>query len=164
MSCHVMSCHLMWWSRHLMRCDCLCCVMSRDAMPCHGNELLPVVNCNGMECYELKMPLVVRSRWWLQVVYSSTTLYYKVALMIDPWRIWNVIYNARSNKSQPPTSATTAPATKNKPLYWSASHRQPHWQWAEQQESASNFTNCCACHEILSSRLQRKLLKLLPPK
>ena len=43
---------VMWWSRHLMRCDGLCCVMSRDAMPCHGDELY----------------------------YSSTTLYYKVLL------------------------------------------------------------------------------------
>ena len=32
-----------WWSRHLMRCDCLCCVMSRDAVRCHGDELLSVV-------------------------------------------------------------------------------------------------------------------------
>ena len=61
-ACHVMSCHLMWWSRHLMRCDFLCCVMSRDAMRCHGDELLSVVPCHGMECYELTMPLVVRSR------------------------------------------------------------------------------------------------------
>ena len=38
-----------------MRCDCLC-----DAMQCHGDELLSVVSGNGMECYELKMPLVVR--------------------------------------------------------------------------------------------------------
>ena len=28
---------VMWWSRHLMRCDGLCCVMSRDAMRCHGD-------------------------------------------------------------------------------------------------------------------------------
>ena len=49
-ACHVMSCHLMWWLRHLMRCDCLCCVMSRDALRCHVDELLPVVPCNGMEC------------------------------------------------------------------------------------------------------------------
>ena len=41
---------VMWWSRHLMRCNGLCCVMSRDAMRCHGDELY----------------------------YSSTTLYYKV--------------------------------------------------------------------------------------
>ena len=46
-----------------MRCDCLCCVMSRDAMRCHCDELLSVVlPCNGMVCYELKMALVVRSR------------------------------------------------------------------------------------------------------
>ena len=30
---------VMWWSRHLMRCDGLCCAMSRDAMRCHGDEL-----------------------------------------------------------------------------------------------------------------------------
>ena len=49
-------------SCHLMKCDCLCCVMSRDAMRGQGDELLSVVPCNEMECYELKMPLVVRSR------------------------------------------------------------------------------------------------------
>ena len=43
---------VMWWSRHLMRCDGLCCVMSPDAKRCHGDELY----------------------------YSSTTLYYKVLL------------------------------------------------------------------------------------
>ena len=47
---------VMWWSRHLMRCDGLCCVMSRDAMRCHGDELY----------------------------YSSTTLYYKVLLQYYP--------------------------------------------------------------------------------
>ena len=39
--------------------------MSRDAMRGDGDELLSVVPCNGMECYEcyeLKMPLAVRSR------------------------------------------------------------------------------------------------------
>ena len=47
-----------------------CCVMSRDATRCHVMcahvmscyLLLSVVPCNGMECYELKMPLVVRLR------------------------------------------------------------------------------------------------------
>ena len=48
-------------SCHVMRCDCMCCVMSRDAMRGDGDELLSVVPCNGTECYELKMPLVVRS-------------------------------------------------------------------------------------------------------
>ena len=90
--------------------------------------------------------------------YSSTTLYYKAAFMIDPWhiwtviymidvrRIWNVIYNARSNRSHPPTSPNTAPATQNDCDDWSASDMKRHLQCAEQQESQSNFTKYCACH------------------
>ena len=37
----------------------------------------------------------------------------KMTVMIDPRHIWNVIYNARSKHSQPPTSPNTAPATKS---------------------------------------------------
>ena len=37
----------------------------------------------------------------------------KMTLMIDVRHIWNVIYNARSNKTHPPTSPNTAPATQN---------------------------------------------------
>ena len=33
--CHVMSCDVMWRSCHLMWCDFLCCVTSRNAMRCH---------------------------------------------------------------------------------------------------------------------------------
>ena len=47
-------------SCHVMRCDCF--VSCHDAKRCHGDELLSVVPCSGMECYELKMPLVARSR------------------------------------------------------------------------------------------------------
>ena len=70
----------------------------------------------------------------------------KMNLMIDPHHIWNVIYNARSNKSHPPTSPNTAPATQNESHDWSASHMKHHLQCAEQQESSSNFTKYCACH------------------
>ena len=35
-----------------------------------------------------------------------------MALMIDLRHIWNVIYNARSNRHHPPTSPNTAPATQ----------------------------------------------------
>ena len=70
----------------------------------------------------------------------------KMNLMIDPPHKWNVIYNARSNKSHPVTSANTAPATQNDSHDWSASHMKHHLQCAEQQESASNFTKYCACH------------------
>ena len=37
----------------------------------------------------------------------------KMSLMIDPYHIWNVIYNARSNSQHPSTSPNTAPATQN---------------------------------------------------
>ena len=86
--------------------------------------------------------------------YSSTTPYYKVLLQYykvlqsttpvllctTPVLVWNVIYNARSYKSHPPTSPNTAPATQNQSHDWSASHMKGHLQCAEQQESPSNFT------------------------
>ena len=99
--------------------------------------------------------------------YSSTTLYYKAAFMIDPWhiwtviymidvrRIWNVIYNARSNRSHPPTSPNTAPATQNDCDDWSASHMKRHLQCAEQQASPSNLTKYCACRVKRISSLIR---------
>ena len=56
----------MWWSCHLMRCDCLCCVMSRDAMRCH-------VMCPAM------VTLCVRSgsvtMCWSKVLVCTTTYY-----------------------------------------------------------------------------------------
>ena len=72
---------VMWWSRHLMRCDGLCCVMSRDAMPCHGDELyyssttLYYSNTN----YSVLQILLCATKY-----YSSTTLYYKVLLKYYP--------------------------------------------------------------------------------
>ena len=71
----------------------------------------------------------------------------KMNLMIDPHHIWNVIYNARSNKSHPPTSPNTAPGTQIASHHWSASHMKGHLQCAEQLVSSSNFTKYCACHE-----------------
>ena len=65
--------------------------------------------------------------------------------MIDPHHIWNVIYNARSNKTQPPTSANSAPARQNESRDWSESHMKRHLQCAEQQASPSNLTKYCAC-------------------
>ena len=67
-------------------------------------------------------------------------------LMIDPHHIWNVIYNAQSNRHHPPTSPNTAPATQNESHDWSASHMKRHLQCAEQQASTSNLTKYCACH------------------
>ena len=70
----------------------------------------------------------------------------KMNLMIDPHRIWNVIYNAQSNRHHPPTSPNTAPATQNESHDWSTSHMKRHLQCAERQESPSNLTKYCACH------------------
>ena len=118
---------VMWWSRHLMRCNGLSCVVSRDAMRCHGDVL------------QSTTPILLRTTN-TTLYYSSTTLYYKVPLkyysvllqyylvlqsttpvlprttkyfVIDPHHIWNVIYNAQSNRHHPPTSPNTAPATPN---------------------------------------------------
>ena len=70
----------------------------------------------------------------------------KMNLMIDPHHIWNIIYNAQSNRHHPATSPNTAPATQKEWQYCSCSHMKRHLQCAEQQESPSNLTKYCACH------------------
>ena len=77
----------------------------------------------------------------------------KMNLMIDPRHIWNVIYNARSNKRHTTSSPNTAPATQNESHDWSASHMKRHLQCAEQAQSASNLTKYCACHEIYKFKI-----------
>ena len=83
-------------------------------------------------------------------------------LMIDIRDIWNVIYNARSNKHHPPTSPNTAPATEKESHLWSSSHMKRHLQCAEQQASPSNLTNAAPAtkndaHHSLSWHMQRHL-------
>ena len=87
----------------------------------------------------------------------------KMNPMIHPHQIWKVIYNARSNQSHPATAANTAPATQSHSHDNSSSHMKRHLQCAEQHWFPSNITKYCACHEILSSRCQRKIPELLPP-
>ena len=70
----------------------------------------------------------------------------KMNLMIDPHHIWNVTYNARSNRHHPPTSPNTAPATQNESHDWCTEHMKRHLQCAEQQSRPSNLTKYCACH------------------
>ena len=48
--------------------------------------------------------------------------------MLDRRHIWNVIYNARSNRCHHPTSPNTAPATQNDSHAWSPSHMKRHLQ------------------------------------
>ena len=80
----------------------------------------------------------------------------KMILMIDIRDIWNVIYNARSNKHHPPTSPNAAPATKKDAHHWLSSHMKGHLQCAEQQASPSNLTKYCACHAKLHSKIKEK--------
>ena len=77
----------------------------------------------------------------------------KMTLMIDLRHIWNVIYNAQSNRHYPPTSPNTAPATQNDSHDWSSSHMKRHLQCAEQQASPSNLTKYCACHAKVHSKI-----------
>ena len=77
----------------------------------------------------------------------------KMTLMIDLRHVWNVIYNAQSNRHHPPTSPNTAPATQNDSHDWSAPHMKRHFQCAEQQASPSNLTKYCACHAKLHSKI-----------
>ena len=66
---------------------------------------------------------------------------------------YDVIYNARSSKIDPPTSPNTTPATQNESKHWSAWHMKRHLQCAEQAKSPSNLTKYCACHEILKLKI-----------
>ena len=67
-------------------------------------------------------------------------------LILVTCETWNVIYNAQSNRTHPPTSPNAAPATQNDSHDWCPSHMTPHLQCAEQQISSSNITKSCACH------------------
>ena len=71
---------------------------------------------------------------------------HRMTRMLDRRHIWNVIYNARSNRCHHPTSPNTVPATQNDSHAWSSSHMKRHLQCAEQQVSPSNLTKYCACH------------------
>ena len=83
----------------------------------------------------------------------------KMILMIDPCHIWNVIYNARSNRCHLPTSPNTVPVTKNDSHDWSLSHMKRHLQCAEHQRLPSNITKYCACHAKWHSKISQKFLQ-----
>ena len=87
-------------------------------------------------------------------VLLRTTQYYKallrrkMTLIFDP--VWNVIYNAQSNRTHPPTSPNTVPARKNDAHAWCPSRPV---QCAEQPDSPSNIPKYCTCHEKWLSSL-----------
>ena len=70
----------------------------------------------------------------------------KIKVIDDLHHICNVISNAWSKSSHPPTSPNTAPGTQNQCHRPSASHMKRQFQCAEQVQSASNLTKCCPCH------------------
>ena len=70
----------------------------------------------------------------------------KMTLMIDPHHIWNVSYNARSNRDVSPTSPNTAPATKSNTHHWPSSHLKRYLHCAEQHVSWPKLTKYSACH------------------
>ena len=80
----------------------------------------------------------------------------KMNAMIDRAHLWNVISNAQSSRSHPPTSPSTAPATQYERHDWSRSRMKRHLQCAEQQVSTCNLTKYCACHAKLHSLILEK--------
>ena len=112
--------------------------------------------------YETSFPMRGATRATLQL-HQILRLPRKINVINDPHHIWNIISNARSNKSHPPTSPNTAPATQNESHQWSASRMKRPFQCTEQVKSPLKLTKYCACHEILRSRFQRGNPEFLPP-
>ena len=79
--------------------------------------------------------------------------------ILSPHHIWNVIYNARSNRCHHPTSPNTAPDHEKWLDCLSSSHMKRHFQCAEQQVSLSNLTKYCACHEKWHCKISKKISK-----
>ena len=59
-----------------------------------------------------------------------------------------------------PTSPYVAPATTKGSGVWSLCHMKRPVQCAQHQDSSSNSTKYCTCHEIWSSRFQRQIPEL----
>ena len=95
--------------------------------------------------YETSFPMRGARKGTLQP-HQILRLPRKMQVINDLRHIWNVISNARSQSSHPPTSPNTAPATQNASQQWSASHMKRHFQCAEQVKSPCKLTKYCACH------------------
>ena len=92
--------------------------------------------------------------------------------MLDPRHIWNVIYNARSNRCHPPTSQilrlpgkmtlkifTSFPKNRWNVIYNAGTIRAQHDHFVLKTTHTSrprqNFTIYCACHEKWRSNLTK---------
>ena len=85
-----------------------------------------------------------------QILHLPRKMTLIIIIIIDPPQIWNVICNAQSNRTHPPTSPNSAPARKNDAHAWCPSRPV---QCAEQPDSPSNITKYCTCHEKWLSSL-----------
>ena len=84
----------------------------------------------------------------------------KMNVINDLRHIWNVISNAWSKQSHPPTSPNTAPATQNECHQWSASHMKRHFQCVEQVSHPPTSPNSAPatqneCHQWSASPVKR---------
>ena len=91
--------------------------------------------------------------------YQILRLPRKMTRLLYRPHIWNVIYNARSNRCHHPTSPNTAPATQNDSTALSSSHMKRHLHCAEQQVSRFNLTKYCACQEKWHCKMSKKISK-----
>ena len=102
---------------------------------------------SGMICvtYETSFPMRVASKVTPKP-HQILHVPHKINVISDLRHIWNLISNAWSKSSHPPTSPNTAPATQNECHQWSPSHMKAHFQCVEPVKSPSNLTKYCACH------------------
>ena len=117
-------------SCHLVRCDCLCCVMSRLLLQ-YGSAL-----------QRTNAALLCTTKY-----HSSTTLYYKVLQRTTPvlqsttplLRILQILqYNSVLQKTRVLQNYSVVQSSTHD---WSLTHNMKrHLQCAEHQESSSNFT------------------------
>ena len=107
---------------------------------------------NDLRDYETSFPMRRQSEVTRQPL-QILRLPRKMNVINDLRHIWNVISNAWSNESHPPTSPNTAPATQNECRGWSAPHINRHFQCAEAVKSPSNLTKYCACHAKWTSSM-----------
>ena len=87
----------------------------------------------------------------------------KMTRMLDPRHIWNIIYNAPSNRCRPPTSRNIAPATQNDSHAWSSSQRKRHFtlHWRGNQCHPPTSPNTAPATQNDHPKSDRNLVKQL---
>ena len=102
--------------------------------------------------YESSFPMRGASEVTLQP-HQILRLPPKMNVINDLRHICNLISNAWSKWSHPPTSPNTAPATQNECPRWCAAHMKLHFQYVEQVKPPSNLTKYCPWHAKWTSSM-----------